>query len=75
MFVTGQIGANDDGTFPDAFEAQLQNIFTHLDRILKEAKADWNNVVQLRTFHTGDLEAQFPKILELNPPGHRQPSQ
>lgn len=65
LFVTGQIGANDDGTFPDAFEAQLQNIFTHLDRILKEAKADWNNVVQLRTFHTWDLEAQFPKILEL----------
>ncbi len=65
LFVTGQIGANDDGSFPDDFDAQLQNIFTHLDRILKEANADWNNVVQLRTFHTGDLEEQFPKILEL----------
>lgn len=65
LFVTGQIGANDDGTFPDDFETQLQNVFTHLDRILREAKADWKNVVQLRTFHTGDLEAQFPEILKL----------
>lgn len=64
LFVTGQIGANDDGTFPEDFETQLRNVFIHLDRILKDAKADWNNVVQLRTFHTGDLEGQFPKILE-----------
>ena len=36
---------------------QVENVFRHLDRILKEAGADWSNVVQLRSFHVGaDLE-------------------
>lgn len=66
VFVTGQIGANDDGTFPEDFNSQVENVFKHLDRILKEAGADWNNVVQLRSFHVGSsLDDQFPKILEL----------
>lgn len=66
VFVTGQIGANDDGTFPTDFNSQLENVFKHLDRILKEARADWNNVVQLRSFHVGSsLDDQFPSLLEL----------
>lgn len=65
LFVTGQIGANDNGTFPDNFEEQLHNVFKHLDRIIKDAEGNWDNVVQLRTYHTEDLEEQFPKILEL----------
>lgn len=66
VFVTGQIGFDDSGTFPDGYEAQVENVFRHLDRILKDAGADWSNVVSLRSFHVGaDLEAQFPKLLEV----------
>jgi len=65
LFLTGQIGANDDGTFPEDFDNQLENVLKHLDRIIKDAGASWENVVQMRSFHVGDLEEQFPKILEL----------
>lgn len=65
LFVTGQIGFDDDGAFPEDYGAQVENVFTHLDRILKDAGAKWENVVQMRSFHVGaDLEGQFPKLLE-----------
>ncbi|MEM7550312.1 MAG: Rid family hydrolase [Bacteroidota bacterium] len=64
LFLTGQIGANDDGSFPEDFETQLDNVLKHLDRIIKDAGASWNNVVQMRSFHVGDLEEQFPRILK-----------
>lgn len=66
LFVTGQIGFNDDGTFPADYDTQVENVFCHLDRILNDADADWSKVVQFRSFHVGaDLEAQFPKLLEI----------
>ncbi len=66
LFVTGQIGFNDDGEFPSDYDTQVENVFRHLDRILKEANANWSNVVQMRSFHVGtDLEGQFPKLLEI----------
>ena len=66
LFVTGQIGFDDNGGFPGDYDAQVENVFLHLDRILKDAGADWSNVVQLRSFHVGgDLEGQFPKLLEV----------
>ena len=66
LFVTGQIGFDDDGAFPPDYDAQLENVFRHLDRILAEAGADWSKVVQMRSFHVGaDLEGQFPKLLEI----------
>lgn len=66
VFVTGQIGFDDGGEFPEDYDAQVENVFRHLDRILKDADADWSNVVQLRSFHVGDdLEAQSPKLLEV----------
>lgn len=66
LFVTGQIGFNDDGSFPTDYDSQAENVFRHLDRILKDARADWNKVVQFRSFHVGaDLESHFPKLLEI----------
>jgi len=66
LFVTGQIGFDDDGTFPDDFGAQVENVFRHLDRILADAGTTWSSVVQLRSFHVGDdLEGQFPALLDV----------
>ncbi len=41
VFVTGQIGCDDDGGFPDDYDAQVENVFRHLDRILDDAGASW----------------------------------
>ena len=65
LFVTGQIGFDDDGQFPGDYDTQVDNVFRHLDRILTDAGADWSNVVQMRSFPVGaDLEGQFPKLLQ-----------
>ena len=67
LFVTGQIGIDDDGHYPEDYESQVENVFRHLDRILKDAGAEWCNVVQLRSFHVGEdlIETQFPRLLEI----------
>ena len=66
--LTGQVGVNDDGSFPKDYETQLINTFRHLDSVVKAAGADWNNVVQFRSYHVGAdaEEKQFPKLLEMN---------
>lgn len=65
LFVTGQIGFDDDGTFPTDPEQQVKNVFVHLDRILEDAGADWNKVVMMRSFHLNQsMEEQAPYILE-----------
>jgi enamine deaminase RidA (YjgF/YER057c/UK114 family) len=66
LFVTGQVGFDDDGTFPEGYEAQLENVFRHLDRILTEGGSAWDHVVQMRSFHVGtDLDPQFPPLLAI----------
>lgn len=65
LFVTGQVGFDDDGTFPEDDDAQVENVFRHLDRILEAAGANWPDVVQMRSFHLDKLmETQAPKIFE-----------
>ena len=34
LLVTGQVGLNDDGSFPDDLETEIANVFRHLDRVL-----------------------------------------
>lgn len=64
LFVTGQVGFDDDGTFPGDDEKQVANVFRHLDRILEEAGADWTRVVQMRSYHLDKrMKDQAPAIL------------
>lgn len=64
-FVTGQVGFNDDGSFPDDANDQVVNVFKHLDRIIESLTGSWTNVIQMRSFHLGThMEQQAPKILE-----------
>ncbi|MET1414408.1 Rid family hydrolase [Roseibium sp. HPY-6] len=65
LFVTGQVGFEDDGTLPEDDDRQVENVFRHLDRILADAGAEWANVVQMRSYHLDKLmETQALKILE-----------
>lgn len=65
LFVTGQVGFDADGSFPVDVQAQVRNVFRHLDRILEPAGADWLSVVMMRSFHLGQsMEDQVPFILE-----------
>ena len=75
LFITGQVGANDDGTYPEGADAQIENTYKHLDRILAGAGAKWGNVVHFRSYHMGsveDMENQVEKMGEMNNARMRQ---
>ena len=49
----------DPGTrdVPDTAEQQIENLFTHVGAMLKEAGADWKDVAKM-TFYAGDGSAR-----------------
>lgn len=53
MFVSGQLGFNLDGSFPETPQEQAKNALEHLRLILAEANCDFSNIVSLETFHVG----------------------
>ena len=48
LLVSSVIAARDPGsdTTPDDAEAQIANLFGHVDAILDEAGADWRHIVE-----------------------------
>jgi len=63
LFVSGQVGSREDGSPEPDFAAQVQLAFDNLQRVLKAAGANFDDIVDVTTFHT-DPEAQFPIWLE-----------
>lgn len=59
IFISGQVGADQEGNIPaDAYE-QARNIFTNIERLLTEVGAQPRHIVRLLTFavSTDDLPA------------------
>jgi enamine deaminase RidA (YjgF/YER057c/UK114 family) len=51
LFISGLNGFESDGqTMPDTFEAQAEQIWTHLETILREAQMSVENLVSLRFY-------------------------
>lgn len=64
LFVSGQVGAREDGTPEPDFEAQVRRAFANLDAVLAAAGCTFDDVVDVTTFHT-DPEAQFDAIMRV----------
>lgn len=58
VFVGGQISADDSGRVVGEGDIELQtrNVFEAITLVLKEAGADWTNVVKLNTYYVFDGE-------------------
>jgi 2-iminobutanoate/2-iminopropanoate deaminase len=56
LLVSSVIAARDPGsdTTPDDPEAQIANLFRHVDAILHEAGADWRHIVRM-SFWVSDI--------------------
>ncbi len=50
IFLAGQVGVTPDGTMPEDFETQTENIYRNIEAILKDAGMGFENVVKLTTF-------------------------
>lgn len=62
LFVSGQVGAREDGSPEPDFEKQVQLAFDNLAAVLKAAGCTFDDVVDVTTFHT-DPAAQFETLM------------
>ncbi|MFJ3046831.1 RidA family protein [Herbaspirillum chlorophenolicum] len=61
LFVSGQVGSREDGTPEPVFEKQVQRAFDNLKAVLAAAGCNFDDVVDVTTFHT-DPEAQWEAL-------------
>jgi enamine deaminase RidA (YjgF/YER057c/UK114 family) len=52
VWVSGQVGMDEKGVVGEGIESQARQAFQNLKRVLAEAGASLNDVVELVTFHT-----------------------
>lgn len=57
IFVSGQLGIDENGTIPPSGAEQAELAFHALERVLAEAGATLADIVQLQTFHKGSMAA------------------
>jgi enamine deaminase RidA (YjgF/YER057c/UK114 family) len=55
IFVSGQLGIDEDGSVPDDGPRQAELAFEALARVLAEAGAGLEDIIQLQTVHVGDV--------------------
>jgi enamine deaminase RidA (YjgF/YER057c/UK114 family) len=65
VFVSGEVAVIRDAPInAETMEAAFRGMFERLGRTLNEAGADWDDVVEMTTFHT-DMPAQIDIFLEV----------
>ena len=63
VYVSGQIGRDDDGQLVEGTEAQIVQAFENLKKVLAAAGAQLSDIVDLTTFHTDMRDLQlFMKV-------------
>jgi len=63
VWVSGQVGIDENGNVAEGIEAQAQAAFANLQHVLKEAGAGLEDVVELVTYHTSMKEiGKFLKV-------------
>lgn len=64
LFVSGQVGAREDGSPEPEFDAQVRLAFANLQGVLAAAGCGLDDLVDVTTFHT-DPEHQFETVLKV----------
>ena len=62
LFVSGQVGSREDGTPEPDYATQVRLAFQNLGATLKAAGADFDDIVDITSFHT-DPEKQFEPFM------------
>jgi enamine deaminase RidA (YjgF/YER057c/UK114 family) len=64
LFVSGQVGVQEDGTVETDFGAQVRLAFRNLRATLKAAGCSFDDIIDVTTFHT-DPQKQFEILLPI----------
>lgn len=62
VYVSGQAGIRPDGKVADTLEEQLDLCFQKIQRVLEAAGATLDDVVELVSYHVGNMAADAPTI-------------
>ncbi|QQM30365.1 RidA family protein [Martelella lutilitoris] len=62
LYVSGQVGSRADGSPEPDFAAQVRLAFSNLENVLKAAGCDFDDIVDVTSFHT-DPENQLETVL------------
>jgi enamine deaminase RidA (YjgF/YER057c/UK114 family) len=63
LFVSGQVGIDENFKIADGIENQTEHAFRNLEKVLAEAGAGLQDIVELVTFHTSMKDMKgFAKI-------------
>lgn len=62
LFISGQVGAREDGSSEPDFGQQVELAFTNLKAVLEAAGGTFEDIIDVTTFHT-DPEQQFGAVL------------
>jgi len=52
LFISGQVGFEEDGSVPEDFERAIELTYAQVERALKQAGAGWENVVRVNVYIT-----------------------
>ncbi len=72
LFISGQLGTHDRA-LADGLEAQIDAAFANIGRILAEAKLDMTAIVEIGSFHVGEVPQHvqaFAAAMKKHLPGH-----
>lgn len=73
LFVSGQLGIDEDGSFPEEPGEQARIALQRLGIVLEAAGCTYADVVELKTFHVGRLPEVNSWFLELKAPLFGEP--
>ncbi|PVE56928.1 RidA family protein [Rhizobium rhizogenes] len=62
LFISGQVGAREDGSTEPDFGKQVELAFNNLQAVLEAAGGTFEDIIDVTTFHT-DPEQQFDAVL------------
>jgi 2-iminobutanoate/2-iminopropanoate deaminase len=66
LFVSGQLGLIDlaPPTLADGLAAQIDSALINLGKTLEAAGRDYSDVIEIGTFHVGQLDDHMPSFVE-----------
>ena len=65
LVLSGQIGFGSDGKVPEDLASQVTNAFEAIGMILGEAGLGFEHVIDITTYHVGDVAAHAQTTIEV----------
>ena len=73
VIISGQVGIRSDFTVAETLDEQLDLVFGHLKTLMEHAGGNLSHILELNSFHVGDLGAQMGPFIAAKARHMREP--